>query len=51
MNKAKTLAYSLLMLAIGMITVTTVMMWHSQECRLANQSIHSSVELKSASCR
>jgi hypothetical protein len=45
MNKAKTLGYSLLMVAIAVITVTTVMKWHGQECRLA------SVELKLASCR
>jgi hypothetical protein len=36
MNKAKTLGYSLLMLAIDVITVVTVMGWHGQECRLAN---------------
>jgi hypothetical protein len=51
MHKAKTLAYSLLMLAIAVITVTTVMGWHGQQCRLANQSIHGSVELNLASCR
>jgi hypothetical protein len=45
MNKAKTLGYSLLLLAIAVITVTTVMEWHRKECRLA------SVELKLASCR
>jgi hypothetical protein len=45
MNKAKTLGYSLLMVAIAVITVTTVMKWHGEGCRLA------SVELKLASCR
>jgi hypothetical protein len=36
MNKAKTFGYSLLMLAIAVITVVTVMGWHGRECRLAN---------------
>jgi hypothetical protein len=45
MNKPKTLGYSLLMVAIAVITVATVMEWHGKECRLA------SVELKLASCR
>jgi ABC-type phosphate transport system substrate-binding protein len=36
MNKAKTLGYSLVMLAIAVITVAIVMGWHGQECRLAN---------------
>jgi hypothetical protein len=36
MNKPKTLGYSLLMVAIAVITVATVMGWHGQECRLAN---------------